>query len=545
MATDTDSDYEQQGFNKRGMTTETNLYPDMLANEMKLKSEAQRWYPGGDDDNLDSYTKPNTGGDVFVQNNSTHQTQSAHHTDKSEHYSQSEGGNGETKKTSLDGDDYDSLSSEEQMLRKLDMLRKLGELAQAGVKLSQNYNMNSDYRMMKYEYELHKGIRAKQNSINWLSSMTLNAIYGLEMLNDKYNPFDLKLKGWSEQMNADIGNYYDVFGELYEKYNQPGKGMAPEVKLLLMVSGSALKFHLSNTVLSQLPSANVELENNPQLREQLRNKALQQNMVVNNKVQEEHNVAAQKVADLHFIKEKELEMLKQQQEIAYKQQQLEQLRQTLQSQSQRQPQVQQQRPQQTQQSQISQQVPQQRFAPVVPPQLQARMAIQPQGMQMPSPMKKQDQDLEVQRLMEQKRLAELQAQEQLRRMQQMQELQKLREQREMLERQSLAESEVSRRSRTNSKASKTSKTSKSSKSSKSINLDTDDDNASSASSIIINPKFSEILKNAKKNISNTSEDKVIQEDIIDNDEISKASISLGSRKSKNSVNKKKTNISIS
>lgn len=544
MATDTDSDYEQQGFNKRGMTTETNLYPDMLANEMKLKSEAQRWYPGGDDDNLDSYTKPNTGGDVFVQNNSTHQTQSAHHTDKSEHYTQSEGGNGESKKTSLDGDDYDSLSSEEQMLRKLDMLRKLGELAQAGVKLSQNYNMNSDYRMMKYEYELHKGIRAKQNSINWLSSMTLNAIYGLEMLNDKYNPFDLKLKGWSEQMNADIGNYYDVFGELYEKYNQPGKGMAPEVKLLLMVSGSALKFHLSNTVLSQLPSANVELENNPQLREQLRNKALQQNMVVNNKVQEEHNVAAQKVADLHFIKEKELEMLKQQQEIAYKQQQLEQLRQTLQSQSQRPQQipqqVQQQRPQQ-----VPQQTQQQRFAPVVPPQLQARMAIQPQGMQMPSPMKKQDQDLEVQRLMEQKRLAELQAQEQLRRMQQMQELQKLREQREMLERQSLAESEVSRRSRTNSKASKTSKTSKSSKSSKSINLDTDDDNASSASSIIINPKFSEILKNAKKNISNTSEDKVIQEDIIDNDEISKASISLGSRKSKNSVNKKKTNISIS
>ena len=67
------------------------------------------------------------------------------------------------------------------MLKKLDMLRKLGELAQYGVKLSQNYNMNSDYFAMKYEYELHKNIRAKQNSVNWMSSLMLNCIYGIEI----------------------------------------------------------------------------------------------------------------------------------------------------------------------------------------------------------------------------------------------------------------------------------------------------------------------------------------------------------------------------
>ena len=113
-----------------------------------------------------------------------------------------------------DYDNYNELAPEAQMLKKLDMLRKLGELAQYGVKLSQNYNMSSDYFTMKYEYELHKNIRAKQNSVNWMSSLMLNCIYGVEILNDKYNPFDLKLKNWSEQINADINNYYDIFGEI-------------------------------------------------------------------------------------------------------------------------------------------------------------------------------------------------------------------------------------------------------------------------------------------------------------------------------------------
>ncbi len=77
----------------------------------------------------------------------------------------------ETKKEIPDDyDNYNELSEEGKMLKRLDMLRKLGELAQYKVKLSQNYNMNSDYFTMKYEYQLHTNIRAKQNFVNWTSS---------------------------------------------------------------------------------------------------------------------------------------------------------------------------------------------------------------------------------------------------------------------------------------------------------------------------------------------------------------------------------------
>ena len=220
-------------------------------------------------------------------------------------------------------DDYNELSPDRQMLKRLDMLRKLGELVQYGVKLSQNYNMNSDYFAMKYEYELHKNIRAKQNSVNWMSSLMLNCIYGIEILNEKYNPFDLKLKNWSEQINADINNYYDVFGEIYEKYNQPGKNMAPELKLVLMISGSALKFHLNNTLLSQNNKTPPNLQQSevqdPAMLEQIRTKAayekikeetLKNNELLKEKATKEHEQALKQMNDMMFLQNKKGELQK-------------------------------------------------------------------------------------------------------------------------------------------------------------------------------------------------------------------------------------------
>jgi hypothetical protein len=218
-----------------------------------------------------------------------------------------------------DYDNYNELTPENQMLKKLDMLRKLGELAQYGVKLSQNYNMNSDYFTMKYEYELHKNIRAKQNFINWTSSIMLNCIYGVEILNDKYDPFSLKLTGWSEQINADISSYYDIFGEIYEKYNKPGKSMSPELRIILMLGGSALKFHLNKIAISNRPNNhfNEQPIQDPKLLEQMRQQALldrmredstKQNETTKKRLEEEHALANQQMKDMMFLQQKQKEL---------------------------------------------------------------------------------------------------------------------------------------------------------------------------------------------------------------------------------------------
>lgn len=277
-------------------------------------------------------------GESFFSKGYTSKTNNDNHHDEEQNREQEE---------NSDYDNYNELSPEQQMLRKLDMLRKLGELAQYGVKLSQNYNMNSDYFTMKYEYQLHTNIRAKQNFINWTSSIMLNCIYGLEILNDKYDPFSLKLTNWSQQINADISSYYDVFGEIYEKYNKPGKSMSPELKLILMIGGSALKFHLNQVAaqgklgippvfgltnsansngMGQMPQPNytpLNNQTNPQMMEQMRQQAIQQqaaqqmmeqtraqNDILASKMKNEHDLVNQQVKDMAFLQQKKDELAK-------------------------------------------------------------------------------------------------------------------------------------------------------------------------------------------------------------------------------------------
>jgi len=231
------------------------------------------------------------------------------------------------------------MTGEEIRLEKLAMLRKLGELTQKGVTLSQNYNMNSDLKSMQYEYDLHCGIRAKHNSINWMSSMMLNCIYGLEMMNDKYDPFSLKLTGWTEQMSRDITDYYDVFGELYEKYNAPGKSVPPEIKLLLMLTSGAIKFHFVNALAGggNTKSTQEKLAENPDLTDQLRRQAQvdKMNQLGHNdreKLQEyinkQHESAVNKAKDIKMLNESKKEF-QIKQEMVQKQEELNKLQQQL------------------------------------------------------------------------------------------------------------------------------------------------------------------------------------------------------------------------
>lgn len=212
-------------------------------------------------------------------------------------------------------------SMEDEIHQKLEMLRKLGELTQCGVKLSQNYNMNSDYDAMRYEYELHRSIRDKKNGVKWLSNFMLNACWGIELANESYNPFDFKLKGWYEQMNGDIGDYYEVFGELHEKYFKTGAGVSPEVKLVGMIMFSAMKFHLVNSTFGSQQSLDSTLKNNPALAQKLRQQVNGQNPqsgmsrdIFDQAVNNEHEIARKKAQDIQMVKEKEAQMIRERQE---------------------------------------------------------------------------------------------------------------------------------------------------------------------------------------------------------------------------------------
>jgi hypothetical protein len=104
--------------------------------------------------------------------------------------------------------------------------------------------------------------------------MLLAFVSGLEFLNSKFDPFDLKLDGWSEAINENIEEYDDVFGELHEKYGGKAK-MAPELKLLFMLGGSAAMLHMTNTMFkSAMPGMDDIMRQNPELMQQFQSAAM-------------------------------------------------------------------------------------------------------------------------------------------------------------------------------------------------------------------------------------------------------------------------------
>ena len=117
------------------------------------------------------------------------------------------------------------------LLRLFKFLRKLEALEKKGVELTKKYNMESDLAEMQGEYEMIMEEKTKQNSVKFQGNMMMAVINGIEFLNNRFDPFDIKLDGWGEQLNENINDYDEIFGELHEKYKSKTK-IAPELKYL-------------------------------------------------------------------------------------------------------------------------------------------------------------------------------------------------------------------------------------------------------------------------------------------------------------------------
>jgi hypothetical protein len=157
------------------------------------------------------------------------------------------------------------MSKEELLREKFKFVRKLEALEKKGVELTKKYNMDSDLAEMQGEYEMIMEEKTKQNSVKFQGNMMMAIINGIEFLNNRFDPFDVKLDGWGEQINENITDYDDIFGELYEKYKSKAT-LAPELKLLFQLGGSAVMVHMTNTMFkSAMPGVDDILRQNPDL----------------------------------------------------------------------------------------------------------------------------------------------------------------------------------------------------------------------------------------------------------------------------------------
>ena len=157
------------------------------------------------------------------------------------------------------------MSKEEQLKSKFKYLRKLEDLESKGVNLTKKYSMESPLEEMRGEYENVISEKEKSNSVKFQGKMLMACITGLEFLNSKFDPFDIKLDGWAEQVGENLEEYDDIFGELHEKYKSKAK-MAPELKLMFQLGGSAIMLHMTNTMFkSAIPGMDDIMRQNPDL----------------------------------------------------------------------------------------------------------------------------------------------------------------------------------------------------------------------------------------------------------------------------------------
>jgi hypothetical protein len=157
---------------------------------------------------------------------------------------------------------------EELQKEKAEYIRLLDRLEHKGIHSHKKFNMNSDYNEIKSEFDRLTRQRECDQSVKFQRKMLIAFVTAVEFLNTKFDPFDIKLEGWSENVHENANDYDDVFEELHEKYQSKSK-MAPELKLLFMLGGSGFMFHLTNTMFkSSLPGMGDIMKQNPDLMKQ-------------------------------------------------------------------------------------------------------------------------------------------------------------------------------------------------------------------------------------------------------------------------------------
>lgn len=154
---------------------------------------------------------------------------------------------------------FNSIEEEKQ-----DYLYKFYRLQSKGVPIQKKFNINSSVHEMRSEYNRIKRDAEVNASIRFSRRMLMACVTAVEFMNKRYDPFDIKLDGWSESVMQNVDDYDNVFERLHDKYASK-VSMAPEIELMLSLAGSAFMFHLTNSMFNSMPNLKDIAKQNPDI----------------------------------------------------------------------------------------------------------------------------------------------------------------------------------------------------------------------------------------------------------------------------------------
>ena len=156
-------------------------------------------------------------------------------------------------------------------MQKSKLLFALRRYAKRGYNVSSHYTIDTPLEDLQAEYESIKQEANVEHGTKFAKNALLSLTNLIEWSNDKFDPLDIHLNGWSEEMEVAVenGEYDEVMEELYYKYYDK-INVGPEVKLLSMVGSSAFSFHLSNSLVKKaMPDAEELMRKNPALKHKI------------------------------------------------------------------------------------------------------------------------------------------------------------------------------------------------------------------------------------------------------------------------------------
>ena len=147
------------------------------------------------------------------------------------------------------------MTEEEIRVAKQGILHEFDRLEKKNYKLSHKFSLDSSLEEMKAEYERIKKDKSLDHSIQFQKNILMMCVNSIEYLNNRFDPFDFDLEGWSMSVGDSLEDYEEIFERLHEKYGGTSK-MEPEMQLLFSLGGSAMMFHIENKLFKRRMGGN-------------------------------------------------------------------------------------------------------------------------------------------------------------------------------------------------------------------------------------------------------------------------------------------------
>lgn len=136
---------------------------------------------------------------------------------------------------------------EELLHEKVEMLTRIINLSKNGFTTTKEWDVKDDIDEIRYEcYRMQRESNSKK-SIKIMRRVLVTITTLVETGNSYFNPFNLRLDGFSESMMLNLDDYDDCFEQIHHKYSGRSS-VGPEMQILFTFMSAAIFHHAGNTI---------------------------------------------------------------------------------------------------------------------------------------------------------------------------------------------------------------------------------------------------------------------------------------------------------